>query len=212
MSFLPRAAGKESLGEQIAKKGKSNRFLDVFKHRTKNQDESSDISPQPERDPLPEISPAKEQVSEGDDPTFAEMSLRLWETAYEDLKASNLSLVNEYETILTRYKFGPSSQNVLGACDGEERLKLMTLITEKSLQKAQSKPKVESAAGSTIELIDFARETVGALLGLYPPAALAWSGFCTLTPVNQTSLEPFFSTLTKDADSAETHHRETEDA
>jgi hypothetical protein len=185
MSTQPLATGSQGPEEQGNKKTKSHRFLGVFNRFTRHKDKPSDIPPQP--DPSPKKSPIEVHPSQDDKPTAAEVSMRLWEAAYEALKRAEPSLVNEYEEILTRYKNGPSStQNVLGNCEGEERLKLMKEITDKSLQKAQSRPKKETAADVTIQLIEFAREQVGALLGAYPPAALAWSGFCTITPVSRT--------------------------
>ncbi|KAF2670758.1 hypothetical protein BT63DRAFT_411860 [Microthyrium microscopicum] len=126
------------------------------------------------QDPPPAVKPPE--------PPVAEVSLRLWTGAYHAVKDSEPSLVEDYEMILTRYKNGPSKENAFANVDDEERLKLMKEITDKSLRKAKSRPKAEAAVEGTVQAIEFARELVGGFLEPYPPAALAWSGFCTITP------------------------------
>jgi hypothetical protein len=127
---------------------------------------------------------AEPSLNIGDEPSASDISLQLWQGAYNALKASEPSLVSKYEDILTQYMYGPSSRKDLEDCDEQERLKRMRDITDKSLKKAQSRPKIEAAAGVAVQVIDLVREQVGSLLSPYPAAALAWSGFCTLTPVS----------------------------
>jgi hypothetical protein len=77
----------------------------------------------------------------------------------------------------------PPPKNMFERCSGKIRLDLMNQITEKSLNKAKSRAKLEATAEVAVKVIDLAKEKVGSMLDAYPPAALAWSGFCTLTPV-----------------------------
>jgi NWD NACHT NTPase-like protein len=137
----------------------------------------------PAQAPLPPPHP-KNPLSDEDD---TDISLQLWDSAYNALKEeeNTKKLVIDYEIILTKYKNGPTAppKNMFERCSGKIRLDLMNQITEKSLNKAKSRAKLEATAEVAVKVIDLAKEKVGSMLDAYPPAALAWSGFCTLTPV-----------------------------
>jgi hypothetical protein len=122
--------------------------------------------------------------------------------------------VVEYEEILLRNnKTGPGVS--MDTCSGKDRLKLMTQIIQSSLEKTARGKKMEAAADATLQLIDFAQELVGGMLQGYPPAAIAWSGFCTLTPVSQMQpnlVKVVESQVTQKTIPSETRQGEPEDA
>ncbi len=130
-------------------------------------------------------------------PEQVEISLGLWDDAYTELKEASATseLVEDYEGILTQSttdKLAPAEapDNMLAGGSGKERLELMTRITQHSLEVDKRQEKMEDVASATLQLIGKAKETVGGMLESYPPAALAWSGFCTIAPVIGDSSSP----------------------
>ena len=80
---------------------------------------------------------------------------------------------------------GHDSRNMFSACDRLERYEKMNNCVKKYLEKAQRHPNIEGTAERSVQLIEFSRDQVGKLLNTYPPASLAWSGFCIIGPVRQ---------------------------
>lgn len=113
-----------------------------------------------------------------------QVSLQIWEAAYDALKTDSGStgLVLAYENIIsqelcTEQKIGGNE------IPSEQRLEQMTAIASSGLKKVLSSKsnQVESAR----EILISARDTIDSWLAYYPSAALAWAGFCTLTPVSR---------------------------
>lgn len=75
------------------------------------------------------------------------------------------------------------SPNMFLSTDRHIRFELMKSGVQEALKRAQKHSKAEGAAEIAIKLVDFAKDKVGDLLDAYPPASLAWSGFCIITPV-----------------------------
>ncbi|KAK3369440.1 hypothetical protein B0T24DRAFT_708020 [Lasiosphaeria ovina] len=147
--------GPEEEGQQTRKAYGMQKILKIF---TRPEDDEPAISPETPQPPgQGEPQPAAHDPQAiamqppqelEDEPAAAEISLQLWEGAYNALKNADPLLVSKYEDILLQY----------------------------------NRPKLEAAASMMMQLIEAARENVGALLEVYPAAALAWSGFCTITP------------------------------
>ncbi|KAF2669730.1 hypothetical protein BT63DRAFT_425404 [Microthyrium microscopicum] len=152
-----------------------------FKKRFKKSDSAT----------TPQVQPDSENQTtepEAEEIPAAELSLRLWTGAYDGLKqkGEHSDLVEDYEIILTKFIKGDSAlkkENIFKDVDGTRRLQLMKQIVDKSQEKAKAHPRTEAVGETAGQIIEFASETVGGLLEAYPPAALAWSGICTLTPL-----------------------------
>jgi hypothetical protein len=115
--------------------------------------------------------------------TVAELSREVWTVAYEKAREEDPKLVADFELILSRYRNGSQyTTNLFEHCDSEERIALMRDIDQVSRDQSIGRKHMESGAEYLVQLTLAVRETVGGFLDAYPPAALAWSGFCTLTP------------------------------
>ncbi|KPM35904.1 hypothetical protein AK830_g10685 [Neonectria ditissima] len=126
-------------------------------------------------------------------------SIRLWNKAYNSIKANNAELVIVFEEILTERMEGRSligSEDVNGAEDassqplpnafnyyGRSRLELMNQAVQKSLERAQKNERIESGLLDISNVIKDLEKVGSAVLSPYPPAAMAWSGICAILPV-----------------------------
>jgi hypothetical protein len=191
MPSLKEALSKLSLGKNTRGKATGTQPEPSQENPSSKKTGEEAIGSQPE--PNQEDPSGKKPLCEERD---GKLSLQLWDGAYTALKddPKTKSLVIEYEDILTgKKKHGKSASatthtNTLDGCSGQERLEKMKQITETLLEKAKHE-KTEAAADFVLSLIDVAQDQVGGLLQAYPPAAIAWSGFCTLTPVRYASSE-----------------------
>ncbi|PHH80396.1 hypothetical protein CDD82_1762 [Ophiocordyceps australis] len=118
-------------------------------------------------------------------------SLRLWNQAYDALRddAACTGLVVAYEKTVSQEL--PSSFRVegrgfnsaaLGGWQNDERLGLLALVASSGLQRRRAS-KVSLADEAACRLLESARAAIEAVLPDYPAAVVAWSGFCTLTPL-----------------------------
>lgn len=119
----------------------------------------------------------------------SQISLEIWTAAYDAFKADSRStgLVRAYEAIIMQEL--PSEQkNGVQEIPGDVRLEMMQAIAASRLEKTLS----ERASGGDEEpakdILIYARETIESFRNLYPSAAIAWSGFCVLTPVSYLTL------------------------
>lgn len=131
-----------------------------------------------------------------------QISLQTWEAAYDLLKTDSGStgLVVAYENIISQELC--AEQKIGGnEIPSEQRLEQMTAIASSGLKKVLSSKstQVESAR----EILISARDTIDSWLAYYPSAALAWAGFCTLTPVSlSTSNSPHILLMTRSSSSS----------
>jgi hypothetical protein len=118
----------------------------------------------------------------------AQIALELWNGAYDALRddPSCNGLVIAYENIISQelpdhLKMGGLNSSFHGK-SAEERLDLLTAITTAGMEKRRSS---KSSQGDHVAkgLLDAARDQVASVLPEYNAAAVAWPGFCTLTPV-----------------------------
>ena len=130
----------------------------------------------------------KHNVRKGQQPHDAHISLELWNAAYDALRddPSCSGLVITYENIISQelpdhLKMGGMNSSFRGK-SSDERLDLLVAITEAGLEKRRGS-KASQADDVAKALLDSARAEVEAVYGDYTAAAVAWTGFCTLTPV-----------------------------
>lgn len=110
----------------------------------------------------------------------AQISLEIWSAAYDAFKADSRSagLVRAYESIIVQELQRDGVQEI----PGERRLEMMEAIAASRLEKTLS----ERASGGdepAKDILVYARETIESFRNVYPSAAIAWSGFCVLTPL-----------------------------
>ncbi|CAM1505766.1 Fc.00g114030.m01.CDS01 [Cosmosporella sp. VM-42] len=113
----------------------------------------------------------------------AQISLELWNSAYDFLKndSGSAGLVLAYEAIIIQEL--PKDQKLaLSEIPSEKRLEFMHAIALSGLRKGLSS-KSSDVDDSAREIIMYARENVESLLDSCPSAAVAWAGICILTPL-----------------------------
>jgi N-terminal domain of NWD NACHT-NTPase len=117
--------------------------------------------------------------------TSQNLAERLWDRAYDDLKADESALVTAYEEILSRELDRNASQspipepqkNVIEVDSGKRRLQ-MGLLVQVGLKKTEGTAKVKQGIRETVNVILSAKEIIGSAVQTVPQAALAWTGVC----------------------------------
>lgn len=119
----------------------------------------------------------------------AQQALELWNGAYDALRddPSCTGLVIAYENIISqelpdRLKMGGLNSSFRGKT-ADQRLELLTAITSAGLEKRRGSKSSQADDVAKI-ILDAAREQVESVLPEYQAASVAWTGFCTLTPVS----------------------------
>ena len=119
----------------------------------------------------------------------ANISLNLWNTAYDSLRdrSASAGLVVAYESIVSQElpehrKIGGINTTLRDHPDSM-RLELVSSIALAGLRKrrASKASDVDEAARAILES---AKDTVELMLNAYPSTSLAWCGICALTPVS----------------------------
>jgi hypothetical protein len=174
-------------------------FLSKFKRKFKKGDvveESSSSSPKPT--PLPRVDPPKPTVSEvenaggtavvssalvespaeeekKDPPTLPE---RLWNRAYDDLKAEEPSIVEGYERVLSRPEGAALDAAPQNAIEQGRvgRQRQMQQLLKAGLKKTEKEAKIWAGAGTAVDFILSAKSIIDAAVEAMPAAAVAWTG------------------------------------
>lgn len=135
-------------------------------------------------------------------------ALELWNEAYDALRdnPSTAGLVHVYEAIISQelpdgLKTGGLNSSSLEGKSAEQRLELLRAISAAGLRKrrgskqAAAAAAAQAAAGQQAQqqapdedparrMLDEAKDKIESVTSEYPSsAAIAWAGFCTLTPV-----------------------------
>lgn len=124
--------------------------------------------------------------------------LETWNAAYDSLAddPSCAGLVVAYETIISnelpdRLKMGGLNSSFRGKT-ADERLELLTAIASAGLERRRGSD-TSQADDLAKKILDQARHYAQATMAQHAAAAIAWTGFCTLTPVRfQFLMSPFF--------------------
>lgn len=144
--------------------------------------------------------------------------LELWNTAYDVLKRDNTSsgLVLAYENIISHalpdsLRPGYNGNGNGLQAEGDRRAELMMMIAKSGLEReVKEVSQTDSGDGEARENLIQTRSIIASLLDDQPSAAIAWAGFCSLTPVGSNlnplnnnansvtsySLTPFSDTMT----------------
>ena len=108
---------------------------------------------------------------------------RLWDQAYDDLKADKCTLIMAYERILSRERNINASSSIIleGAIEQTNqamRRSQMFQLIQIGLKKTEKEAKVKLGIGKPIQVILSAKNTIGSVVQTAPQAALAWAGVC----------------------------------
>ena len=120
---------------------------------------------------------------------------RLWDRAYDNLKADESALVLAYEKILSRElnEKAPKSEelesqiNTIEQRDPAVRRLQMGLLVKAGLKKTESVVKVKHGIGEAVNFILSAKNIIDSAVQMVPQAALAWAGVCFALQVSVSS-------------------------
>ena len=155
---------------------------------------------------VPHVKTAVEVVPPAADPAESAAPIlpeRLWDRAYEALKADEPVLLRTYENHLSREldknvlgpaalecQRGATEQAIPGSAAPERqrsvieqtnptvRRSQMTQLVKLGLMKTQREAKVKDIVGNALHVVLSAKEIVDSALQAVPQAALAWTGVC----------------------------------
>lgn len=120
--------------------------------------------------------------------SFEDLSMAVWNEAYESLRDSpaTAALVVAYESIISHelpdyLKTGGMNTSFRNR-SAEERLALLTCIANNGLEKRRGS-KTSQVEEVSRTIIDDCKGAIRHSLTEEPATAIAWAGFCTLTPV-----------------------------
>jgi len=63
----------------------------------------------------------------------------------------------------------------------------MTSVVDKMMKDARKHSDLKEGIASTFTFLASLNQPVGSMLAAYPPAAIAWSGICTILSVSMSS-------------------------
>lgn len=114
----------------------------------------------------------------------AQASLDLWINSYDYLRdqPGTAGLVMAYEAVVSQelpehLKVGGMATTLRDHPD-ERRFELLTSIATAGIAKRRS-----TTHGLARQIVEEAKDTVDTMLTAYPSSAVAWCGFCTMTPM-----------------------------
>ncbi|CRK16860.1 hypothetical protein BN1708_011852 [Verticillium longisporum] len=119
-----------------------------------------------------------------------DVALRLWNSAYEEIRQKNEQLTEAYERILTMNindgvgALTAAAANIFANGAAEARIQRMAISVQKSLEKIHARRSIREGVIQASALLD-KLEKVGklALTPAPPPATMAWSGICAAVHV-----------------------------
>jgi hypothetical protein len=107
---------------------------------------------------------------------------RLWDRAYDDLKADQPSLVKAYERILSREleenASGGTSHTSIITQDWATRQIQMGQLVQAGLKKTEREARIKKGIGDTMQVVLSVRGIIDSAIQAVPQAALAWTGVC----------------------------------
>jgi len=146
----------------------------------------SEVLPPPIASPAPTASRAQPTTSDTVPFTSSSLPERLWNQAYEDLKAKEDKWVDAYERILSRELKGgnssstdlESAKNEIEHRDPRKRRSQMEELVQAGLKKTEGEDKVKQVIGEAMQGVLSVKDIIGSALQPVPQAALAWTGVC----------------------------------
>lgn len=115
----------------------------------------------------------------------SELSGRIWNKAYDDLKGREPKIIDAYEHILSQELIEDKSgrdlnrlENTIEQKDAAKRWSQMERLVQARLKKTEREDKVKHAAGELMQGVLSVKAAVSSGLQAVPQAALAWTGIC----------------------------------
>jgi hypothetical protein len=132
--------------------------------------------------------------------TSSDLMERLWNRAYDELKANEDKWVDAYERILSRKLKGDDSsstnlelqENKIEQKNPAKRQQQMSQLVEVGLRKTASEDKVKQAIGEAMQGVLNVKDVIGLALQPMPQAALAWTSVCLALQVSLLPPPPSF--------------------
>jgi hypothetical protein len=176
----------------------SNTTIDGSQPATRCEPISFPRQPPPTTSTSSSPLPAARATTSGDVTTSADAYRiasppeRLWDRAYDDLKAAETALLHAYEKILScnlhEGGFGSaiteSQPNAIIQCDPDTRRRQMEQLVHTGLDKTAREAKGKEGLGPTVDIILSAKNTISFAIHAVPQAALAWTGVCIALEVS----------------------------
>ena len=124
---------------------------------------------------------------------------RLWDLAYDNLKADQPKLVKAYEKFLSckldenasSSIASKSPESAIEQTNSETRRSQMSQLVQAGLKKTDAEAKLKQGIGNAMQVILSAKDIIDSAIQTVPQAALAWTGVCftlqmLLNPVHET--------------------------
>jgi hypothetical protein len=116
--------------------------------------------------------------------TSSDLPVRLWNLAYDELKAVEDKLVDAYERILSRELNENAStslasedqRNAIEQANPEMRRSQMKELIETGLKKTEKEAKVKQGIGNAMQGVLNVKDIIDSAVQACPQAALAWTG------------------------------------
>ncbi|KAL7763948.1 hypothetical protein ACKLNR_005093 [Fusarium oxysporum f. sp. zingiberi] len=161
-------------------------------HRESSTPSPQTLSPTPSRPssqlaarPTPQPTPSPHTSTDSDTSSLTSLQERLWNKAYDGLKASESELVGAYEKILGSklHEDGPSSvaseptDNGIASAWGPRCRQMQQLIQE-GLGRTQKQASIKQGIDEGLQAIQAVRGIMDSAVKAAPEAAVAWVGVC----------------------------------
>ena len=118
-------------------------------------------------------------------------SEQLWNTAYDQLKQKDDTLVGAYETILSQALHRDDlrdkplqNMNAIEQNDASKRRNQMDILIQAGLAKTEKEAKIKQSVGEVPRKILLMKDIVSSAVQAIPQAALAWTGVCFVLQVS----------------------------
>ncbi|KAH7169754.1 NACHT domain-containing protein, partial [Fusarium flagelliforme] len=140
---------------------------------------------EPAARPTPQPTPSPPTSTDAETPPLPSLQERLWNQAYDELKASEPKLVEAYEKILSvgLHRNNPSSvtcestENEIGSAR-ETRRRQMQQLVQDGLDRTQKAASIKGGIDEGLQAVQAVRGIVDKAVQAAPEAAVAWVGVC----------------------------------
>jgi hypothetical protein len=145
----------------------------------------SQSASQPTIQPIFEPAPSSPTSTKAETPPLPSLRERLWNDAYDELKAGEPKLVEAYENILSigLHQNQPdsvafeSTENEIGRTR-ETRCRQMQQLVREGLDRTQKQASIKRGIDEGLQAVQAVRGIVDKAVHAAPEAAIAWVGVC----------------------------------
>ncbi|KAK7592160.1 hypothetical protein V3481_006785 [Fusarium oxysporum f. sp. vasinfectum] len=137
--------------------------------------------------PTPQPTPSPPTLTDAETSPLPSLQERLWNQAYDELKASEPKLVEAYEKILSvgLHRNDPSSvtcESTENEIEGarETRCRQMQQLARDGLDRTQKAASIKRGIDEGLQAVQAVRGIVDKAIQAAPEAAIAWVGVCVL--------------------------------